>query len=160
MIMMVARLAAQPGSGYVLLHHVMGDAWAYVEGGMGAVSNAIAGAAAENGVVLAVNAPVSQIHVGDDGAVSGVTIGDGAADCPPSIDANMVLSSTTIRRLVSALKRSPTWNEQSEMSTKFNALDESVDYTSMTAKINVALSKLPRLRSDKSGAEKHDMRSG
>ena len=78
MIMMVARLAAQPGSGYVLLHHVMGDAWAYVEGGMGAVSNAIAGAAAENGVVLAVNAPVSQIHVGDDGAVSGVTIGDGA----------------------------------------------------------------------------------
>lgn len=136
----------------------MGDAWAYVEGGMGAVSNAIAGAAAENGVVLAVNAPVSQIHIGKDGAVSGVSIGDAAA-CP-SIDANMILSSTTIRRMVHALKHSPTWNEESEMSNKFNTLDESVDYTSMTAKINVALSKLPRLRSDKSGPGKHDMRSG
>ena len=37
-----------PGSGYVLLHHVMGEldgirgAWGYPEGGMGAVSGAIA----------------------------------------------------------------------------------------------------------------------
>ena len=37
-----------PGSGYVLLHHVMGElegvrhAWGYPEGGMGAVSAAIA----------------------------------------------------------------------------------------------------------------------
>ncbi|KAK3255004.1 hypothetical protein CYMTET_35801, partial [Cymbomonas tetramitiformis] len=39
---------SQAGSAYVLLHHVMGEAagkkgvWAYVEGGMGSISNAIA----------------------------------------------------------------------------------------------------------------------
>ncbi|KAF6172950.1 hypothetical protein GIB67_006326 [Kingdonia uniflora] len=42
-----------PGSGYVLLHHVMGETdgdrgvWSYVEGGMGAVSLAISNAATE-----------------------------------------------------------------------------------------------------------------
>ncbi|XP_067155642.1 pyridine nucleotide-disulfide oxidoreductase domain-containing protein 2 isoform X4 [Apteryx mantelli] len=44
-----------PGSGYVLLHHVMGTlegqrgAWGYVAGGMGALSQAIASAAAARG---------------------------------------------------------------------------------------------------------------
>ena len=44
-----------PGSGYVLLHHVMGEiegvkgAWGYVEGGMGGVSQAIANCAMDNG---------------------------------------------------------------------------------------------------------------
>ncbi|KAL9847060.1 pyridine nucleotide-disulfide oxidoreductase domain-containing protein 2 isoform 3-T3 [Geothlypis trichas] len=44
-----------PGSGYVLLHHVMGElegrrgAWGYVAGGMGALSHAIAQAAAARG---------------------------------------------------------------------------------------------------------------
>jgi hypothetical protein len=46
---------ATPGSGYVLLHHVMGEiegvkgAWGYPEGGMGAVSEAIASSAREAG---------------------------------------------------------------------------------------------------------------
>uniref|UniRef100_A0A803KYE6 Uncharacterized protein n=1 Tax=Chenopodium quinoa TaxID=63459 RepID=A0A803KYE6_CHEQI len=44
-----------PGSGYVLLHHVMGETdggrgvWSYVEGGMGSVSLAISHAAKEAG---------------------------------------------------------------------------------------------------------------
>ena len=44
---------ATPGSGYVLLHHVMGElegikgAWGVPEGGMGAVSEAIAKSAQE-----------------------------------------------------------------------------------------------------------------
>ncbi|XP_069095757.1 pyridine nucleotide-disulfide oxidoreductase domain-containing protein 2 isoform X3 [Pleurodeles waltl] len=47
-----------PGSGYVLLHHVMGElegkkgSWGYVEGGMGGVSQAIANAAAEHGAEI------------------------------------------------------------------------------------------------------------
>jgi phytoene dehydrogenase-like protein len=51
-----------PGSGYVLLHHVMGQiqgirgAWAYAEGGMGAVSESIARAAAERGAHIVVDA--------------------------------------------------------------------------------------------------------
>ena len=48
----------QNGSAYVLLHHVMGEAagkkgvWAYVEGGMGALSNAIADSARSHGKYL------------------------------------------------------------------------------------------------------------
>jgi hypothetical protein len=44
-----------PGSAYILLHHVMGDvdgnigAWGLARGGMGAISNAIAGAVREHG---------------------------------------------------------------------------------------------------------------
>ncbi|XP_073537441.1 pyridine nucleotide-disulfide oxidoreductase domain-containing protein 2 isoform X2 [Phyllobates terribilis] len=47
-----------PGSGYVLLHHVMGElegkkgSWGYVEGGMGMVSNAIAKAAEDSGAEI------------------------------------------------------------------------------------------------------------
>ena len=47
-----------PGTGYVLLHHVMGSAggargvWGYVEGGMGGLSNALAASAVELGVEI------------------------------------------------------------------------------------------------------------
>ncbi|MCO5563317.1 hypothetical protein L7F22_016957 [Adiantum nelumboides] len=53
-----------PGSGYVLLHHVMGETngargiWSYVEGGMGAVSTALGLAAMELGATLVTNAEV------------------------------------------------------------------------------------------------------
>jgi len=46
---------------YVLLHHVMGEidglkgAWAYVEGGMGSVSEAIASSARSHGASLFTN---------------------------------------------------------------------------------------------------------
>ena len=49
------------GFRYVLLHHVMGElegikgAWAYVEGGMGAVSEAIARSAKAKGANIFVN---------------------------------------------------------------------------------------------------------
>ena len=46
------------GSGYVLLHHVMGSiegrqgAWAYPQGGMGSVSNAMAKSAVAKGASI------------------------------------------------------------------------------------------------------------
>lgn len=57
----------EPGSAYVLLHHVMGTAngkegvWAYVRGGMGAVSQSVARAAEKRGAELATNATVERI---------------------------------------------------------------------------------------------------
>ncbi|GFZ18676.1 FAD/NAD(P)-binding oxidoreductase family protein [Actinidia rufa] len=51
-----------PGSGYVLLHHVMGETdgdrgiWSYVEGGMGSVSLAISKAAQEAGAHIVTGA--------------------------------------------------------------------------------------------------------
>ena len=58
---------ATPGSGYVLLHHVMGElegirgAWGYPEGGMGAVSNAIAKSAESSGAEIVVENPVQEV---------------------------------------------------------------------------------------------------
>ncbi len=60
-------ILATPGSGYVLLHHVMGElegvkgAWGYPEGGMGAVSNAIANSAQEAGAEIVVDSPVKKV---------------------------------------------------------------------------------------------------
>eukprot|EP00268_Persea_americana_P025287 TRINITY_DN24654_c0_g1_i4.p1 TRINITY_DN24654_c0_g1~~TRINITY_DN24654_c0_g1_i4.p1 ORF type:complete len:342 (+),score=68.49 TRINITY_DN24654_c0_g1_i4:295-1320(+) len=68
-----------PGSGYVLLHHVMGETdgdrgiWSYVEGGMGSVSSAISNAAREAGAHIITNAEVAQLMVDDEGAVNGVS---------------------------------------------------------------------------------------
>ncbi|KQJ85678.1 hypothetical protein BRADI_4g00950v3 [Brachypodium distachyon] len=69
-----------PGSGYVLLHHIMGETggqrgvWAYVQGGMGSVSSAISKAALEAGVQIVTNAEVSQIMVDETtGKVQGAT---------------------------------------------------------------------------------------
>ena len=57
-----------PGSGYVLLHHVMGElegirgAWGYPEGGMGAVSAAIAKSALSVGAQLFTDSPVKEVR--------------------------------------------------------------------------------------------------
>ncbi|KDP24349.1 hypothetical protein JCGZ_25645 [Jatropha curcas] len=68
-----------PGSGYVLLHHVMGETdgdrnvWSW----NGAVSLAINRAAKEVGVHLETNAEVSELMIEDSGRVNGVLLADG-----------------------------------------------------------------------------------
>ena len=58
-----------PGTAYVLFHHVMGEVdgmrgcWGVVRGGMGQVSECIARAARERGVVIRTQAPVERILV-------------------------------------------------------------------------------------------------
>ncbi|KAL5987739.1 hypothetical protein ACLOJK_035491 [Asimina triloba] len=64
----VQTSAHAPGSGYVLLHHVMGETdgdrgiWSYVEGGMGSVSLAIANAARESGAHIMTGAEVALLR--------------------------------------------------------------------------------------------------
>src|SRR3954469_16683073 len=56
---------SMPGTAYVLFHHVMGECdgargvWGYVQGGMGALSNAIASAAKSYGTEIRTRAAVS-----------------------------------------------------------------------------------------------------
>ena len=63
------QLGSDLGSGYVLLHHVMGElegirgAWGYPEGGMGAVSAAIAKSAMAAGAQLYTDCPVEKVNV-------------------------------------------------------------------------------------------------
>lgn len=72
-----------PGGGYVLLHHVMGElegrrgAWGYVAGGMGALSQAIARAAATYGAHIFTEQAVCRVLLGSDGQAQGVVMQDG-----------------------------------------------------------------------------------
>jgi phytoene dehydrogenase-like protein len=67
------------GSAYVLLHHVFGEvngkhgAWGHAIGGMGAITQAMARAAAARGVDIRVDTPVKEVLVEGDRAVGVVT---------------------------------------------------------------------------------------
>jgi phytoene dehydrogenase-like protein len=66
-----------PGTAYVLLHHLFGEAagvpgaWGHAIGGMGAITQAMARAAREAGVDIVLNAPVEEIIV-EQGRAAGV----------------------------------------------------------------------------------------
>jgi len=67
------------GSAYYLLHHVFGEvngkhgAWGHAIGGMGAITQAMAAAARERGVVIRLAAPVREVLVEGGRAVGAVT---------------------------------------------------------------------------------------
>lgn len=128
---------SMPGTGYVLLHHVMGECngvrgvWGYVRGGMGALSEALASAARANGAEIRVAAPVAKILV-REGEVLGVLLSDGT-----EIRARRVVSNAdahvTFLKLVGA----------GELPSEFVEAVRGIDYTSSSLKINVALAELP-----------------
>jgi phytoene dehydrogenase-like protein len=69
-----------PGTAYVLEHHLAGrllgtqGSWAYVRGGMGSVSRALADAAMSYGAQIFSNAAVSKIILDDDGTARGIEV--------------------------------------------------------------------------------------
>jgi phytoene dehydrogenase-like protein len=69
-----------PGSAYVLLHHVFGEAagvegaWGHAIGGMGAITQAMAKAAREAGVEIMLDTPVEEVIV-ERGRAAGVVAG-------------------------------------------------------------------------------------
>ena len=69
-----------PGTAYVLLHHLFGEAagvpgaWGHAIGGMGSITQAMAKACREAGVDIVLNAPVSEIIV-EKGRAAGVVVG-------------------------------------------------------------------------------------
>jgi phytoene dehydrogenase-like protein len=73
----------EPGTGYVMAHHSIGDvgdghlgAWAVPEGGMGAVSDAIAASAMSSGAEIRTGARVARIIV-EGGVATGVALETG-----------------------------------------------------------------------------------
>lgn len=129
---------SNPGSGYVLLHHVMGElekekgAWGYVEGGMGGVSQAIAKAALSYGVDIFTEKVVEQILVDSDATAKGVVLKDGT-----EIQSRVVLSNAT--PYVTFKHLTP----KGALSEEFIKAVDQIDYTSPVTKINVAVDKLP-----------------
>ncbi|CAN1809974.1 Pyridine nucleotide-disulfide oxidoreductase domain-containing protein 2 [Linum perenne] len=130
---------ATPGSGYVLLHHVMGDSdgdrniWSHVEGGMGSISSAIRSAAVEAGANVVTNAEVSEMLLNDSGAVNGVLLADGT-----KVVSRVVLSNATPYKTFLEMLPSDV------LPVDFTSSVKNADYNSATTKINVALDKLPQ----------------
>ncbi|KAL4231243.1 Pyridine nucleotide-disulfide oxidoreductase domain-containing protein 2 [Mactra antiquata] len=126
-----------PGSGYVLLHHVMGEiegikgAWGYVEGGMGSVSQSIANCALDHGANIFTNKSVDSILTKDDTAV-GVVLEDGT-----EIKAKVILSNATPK--VTYLDLLPKDCLPPEMVKEVSLFS----YDSPVTKINVAVNKIP-----------------
>nr|XP_057914576.1 pyridine nucleotide-disulfide oxidoreductase domain-containing protein 2 [Doryrhamphus excisus] len=129
---------SNPGSGYVLLHHVMGElekekgAWGYVEGGMGGVSKALANSARSFGVDIFTEKEVEQVLVDSSGVTKGVVLKDGT-----ETHSRIVLSNAT--PYVTFKNLTP----KSALSPAFLKAVDQIDYTSPVTKINVAVNKLP-----------------
>src|SRR5438876_8574991 len=72
---------SMPGTAYVLFHHVMGETngkrgvWAYVQGGMGGLTQALASAARSLGVQIRTEAEVHRILVQGGTALGHVLAG-------------------------------------------------------------------------------------
>ena len=129
---------SSPGSAYVLLHHVMGEAggargvWGFVQGGMGGLSNSLGKACTDLGVVIRREAPVRDI-VTSAGRAVGVRLEDGS-----HIDSKVVASSVdahlTFEKLLTP----------QELPEYFREAVAKIDYSSASAKINLALKEPPR----------------
>ncbi|MBT8442858.1 MAG: NAD(P)/FAD-dependent oxidoreductase [Gammaproteobacteria bacterium] len=126
-----------PGTGYVLLHHVMGEThgnrgtWAYARGGMGAISNALAAAAREHGVDIRCNARVERIRT-RDGRATGVVL-DGGEE----IDAAIVVSNADPKVTLLDLLG------PEDLPEHVGGGIEQLDFRSPVMKINVALDRRP-----------------
>jgi phytoene dehydrogenase-like protein len=129
---------SSPGSAYVLLHHVMGEAggargvWGYVQGGMGGLAAALSAACRDLGVEIRREAPVLQILT-DRGRAVGVRLEDGT-----QIEAKIVASS------VDAHLTFEKFLTREELPDYFTEAVARIDYSSASAKINLALAEPPR----------------
>ena len=126
-----------PGTAYVLLHHYIGEVdgrmaeWAFVRGGTGAVSRAIADDALEHGAQIRTGARVIRILV-EAGRAVGVALADGSEHRAPLIVSN-AHPQVTFRELV----------EERHLPDDFRAAIERYKSRSGTVKVNLALGEAP-----------------
>jgi phytoene dehydrogenase-like protein len=126
-----------PGSAYVLLHHVFGETngrqgvWGHAIGGMGAITQAMARAAAGHGVRIDTGSAVREVIV-ERGRVAGVVLADGTA-----VRARAVVANVNPQYLFQTLV--PPEAVPAAMAARMRAWKAG----SGTFRMNVALSKLP-----------------
>jgi phytoene dehydrogenase-like protein len=139
------------GSGYVLLHHVFGQVngkkgvWGHAIGGMGAITQAMAKAAAERGVDIRVACPVREVLV-ESGRAVGVVTEQGEA-----IRARSVVSNLNPKLLYGSLI------DPAALPQDFRERISHWRCASGTFRMNVALSELPdfTVLPGRSAAEHH-----
>ncbi|MFT3673351.1 phytoene desaturase family protein [Aestuariivirga sp.] len=126
-----------PGSAYVLLHHVFGEvngkkgAWGHAIGGMGAITQAMARACAEAGVVIRTGAGVKRV-LADKLGVTGVETEKGEV-----LKAATVVSNLNPKLLFTRMI------EQGHLPEPFAERMQNWKCGSGTFRMNVALSELP-----------------
>ncbi len=132
-----------PGTGYVMVHHKLGDvgdgsrlgAWGFPEGGMGAVTGALHAAARRFGAEVRVGTPVERILV-DHGRASGVALRSGEELHAPVVVATTHPRVTFLDQL-----------DRDELPEDFVTAIERWKSRSGTVKVNVALDRLPTFTS-------------
>lgn len=127
-----------PGSSYILLHHVMGDvdgtigAWGLPRGGMGAISNAIAGALQEHGGEIRTNAGVRKVLVKNRKAV-GVVLENG-----DELRSRIVVSNLDARRTFTQIM------DKDDLPEGIYEKARNFKIRGSSGKVNIALSGMPR----------------
>jgi phytoene dehydrogenase-like protein len=125
------------GTAYVLLHHLMGEGasaggWGFIEGGMGAVAGALAGAARERGVHIRTGQAVRRILI-QNGEARGVELASGEI-----VEAKTVISAANAKTTFLNLM------EPGELPEDFVRHIRTYRTKSSTFRINLALRGLPR----------------
>lgn len=141
---------SSPGTAYVLMHHVMGEAggargvWGYVRGGMGGLADSLEKACRDLRVEIRREASVSSITTAD-GKANGVILESGEI-----LEAPIVASS------VDAHLTFEKFLDPNVLPEEFRAAVAKIDYSSASAKINLALSEPPNFSAAKSkGVAEH-----
>jgi len=129
----------QLGTGYVLLHHVFGEAagvreaWGHAIGGMGAITQAMRKACEAEGVSIVTNSPAREILC-KQGKVVGVKTAEG------SFCASIVAASVHPKILYQQLL------DQRHLSDQFQQRIQRYQSHSATFRMNVALDSLPQFK--------------
>jgi len=140
----------EPGSAYVLLHHVFGEAagvreaWGHAIGGMGSITQAMQKSCVEAGVTILTDRSVEEVQT-EKGKVVGVK----TSDChyTASIIASSVHPKILFERLL----------DKSVLPDDFNQRIKAYKSHSGTFRMNVALDKLPKFtNAPQSSPEKED----
>jgi phytoene dehydrogenase-like protein len=130
-----------PGTAYVLLHHVMGDvdgavgAWGLARGGMGAISNAIAGSLKEFGGEIRCDAEVDELLVKNN-KTYGVLLANGE-----EVHSNIVVSNLDPKRTFTKIVN------KKHISASLLKKAENFKIRGSSGKVNIALTGRPHFPS-------------
>lgn len=137
---------SSPGTAYVLLHHVMGEAggargvWGYVRGGMGGLADALEKSCQDLRVTILRESAVQTI-VTNQGSVQGVVLEDGT-----QLEADVVASSVDAHWTFERFLRAD------DLPEYFRQAISRIDYSSASAKVNLALAEPPNFDALPSGS--------
>lgn len=135
-----------PGTAYVLLHHYMGSidgtvgAWGFARGGMGAITQALAGALRARGGIIRSEAPVERILT-HNGRAIGVVLAGGE-----EVKARLVVSNLDVRRTFLEVM------DARDLPEEFLTRVRQFKIRGSSGKLNIALDALPRFPAIPPGA--------